>query len=133
MKARDKARLATLRLVTAALKQREIDERIELNDGQVTEILIKLDKQRQDSIEQYEKAGRADLVAQESAERAIIAEYLPTALSADEIAALIRAAITETGATSMRDMGKVMAWLRPKMQGRADLGAVSKDVKSTLA
>jgi hypothetical protein len=133
MRARDKARLGTLRMVTAAIKQREVDERIELDDQAVLEILTRLVKQRKDSIEQYDAAGRDDLAAQERSELTLIETYLPQALSADDLGTLLEEAMDETGATSMKDMGKVMAWLKPKVQGRADVGALSGAVKARLA
>lgn len=132
MKGGDKPRLAVIRLVLAAIKQREVDERIELDDSQVLAVLDKMVKQRRDSIEQYGAAGRDDLVAQESAEIEIIQEFLPAALGDDEIAQIIAEAISETGAQSMRDMGKVMAVVKPKVQGRADVGKVSGLVKQKL-
>lgn len=133
MRARDKVRLGTLRLVTAAIKQREVDERIELDDGGVIEILTRLVKQRQDSITQYTDAGRDDLAAVEKAEVEIIREFLPEQLSGQAIAEAVAIAITSTGAASMKDMGKVMGVLRPQLQGRADMGAVSAAVKKALA
>jgi uncharacterized protein YqeY len=133
MRAKDKARLATLRLITAAIKQREVDERIELDDTQVLAILDKMVKQRRDSISQYEQAGRSELAAQESAEISVIQEYLPAGLSEDEILALIEQAIQTTGAAGMQDMGKIMGQLKPKMQGRADMAQVSRLVKQKLA
>jgi len=132
MKGGDKARLAVVRLMLAAVKQREVDERIELDDSQVLAVLDKMVKQRRDSIRQYGDAGRDDLVAQEAAEIEVIQEFLPTALSDDEIDAIIEAAITETGAASMRDMGKVMGIVKPQVQGRADVGQVSGRVKQRL-
>lgn len=133
MRAKDKARLATLRLITAAIKQREVDERIELNDTQVLTILDKMIKQRRDSISQYEKAGRTDLVEQEGSEIAVIQEYLPVGLAEAEIRAMIEQAIQATGAAGMQDMGKVMGQLKPMMQGRADMGQVSNLVKQKLS
>jgi hypothetical protein len=133
MRAKDKPRLATLRLITAAIKQREVDERIELDDTQVLAILDKMIKQRRDSIAQYEQAGRTDLAEQEASEIAVIQEYLPAGLGEDEILAMIEQAIQTTGATGMQDMGKIMAQLKPKMQGRADMGQVSKLVKQKLS
>jgi uncharacterized protein YqeY len=132
MKGGDKARLAIVRLMLAAVKQREVDERIELDDSQVLAVLDKMVKQRRDSIQQYGDAGRDDLVAQEAAEIEVIQEFLPTALSDDEIDTIIDAAITETGAESMRDMGKVMGIVKPQVQGRADVGQVSGRVKQRL-
>ena len=133
MRARDKARLGTLRLVTAEFKRIEVDERIELDDARVLAILDKMVKQRVDSEKQYRDAGRADLADVEAAEIAVIREFMPAALDEAEIAELIAAAIAETGAESMRDMGKVMGVLKPKLQGRADMGAVSGLVKARLA
>ena len=132
MKARDQKRLGVLRMVTAALKQVEVDERRELDDAAVLAILDKLVKQRQDSLTQYREAGRDDLADQEQAELDILAEFLPEPLGDDEIDALIGEAIAETGAESMKDMGRVMGILKPKMQGRADMGAVSARVKQRL-
>ena len=132
MKGGDKARLAVVRLMLAAVKQREVDERIELDDSQVLAVLDKMVKQRRDSIQQDGHAGRDDLVAQEAAEIEVIQEFLPKALSDDEINAIIEAAIAETGAESMRDMGKVMGIVKPQVQGRADVGQVSGRVKQRL-
>ena len=132
MRAKDKPRLATLRLITAAIKQQEVDERIELNDTQVLALLDKMCKQRRESISQFEKAGRDDLIAQEVSELDIIQTYLPEQLSDDEIAALIGAAMTATGAASIKDMGKVMGQLKPKLQSRADMSAVSAMIKAKL-
>ncbi|MET0106217.1 MAG: GatB/YqeY domain-containing protein [Sedimenticola sp.] len=132
MKGGDKPRLGTIRLVMAAIKQREVDERIELNDEQVLAVLDKMVKQRRDSIAQYEQAGRTELADQESFEIGILQEYLPEALGEDEIAALVTEAIANSGAESIRDMGKVMGQLKPKIQGRADMGAVSALVKQQL-
>ena len=133
MRAKDKARLGTLRLVTAAIKQIEVDTRDELDDAGVLAVLEKMLKQRRDSLQQYTDAGRSDLADQESFEIGIIEAYMPEALSAEELAALIDAAIAEAGAESMRDMGKVMGLLKSQVQGRADLGAVSGSVKQKLA
>ena len=132
MRARDKSRLATIRLITAAIKQREVDERIELDDAQVIAVLDKMVKQRRESISQFEKAGRDDLIAQETSEQEIIQAYLPEQLSEAEITSLIDAAMETTGATSIKDMGKVMGQLKPKLQGRADMGAVSAMIKARL-
>lgn len=132
MRNKAKERLGTLRLVTAAIKQREVDERIELDDTQVLAVLDKLAKQHRESIDQYQAAGRDDLVAKENAELTIIREYLPQPLTEGEIAGLIEAAIGETGAAGMKDMGAVMAALKPKLQGRADMGKVSAQVKAKL-
>ena len=133
MRARDKERLAVLRLITAAIKQREVDERLELGGPDVLQVLDKMVKQRRDSEGQYRDAGRDDLAAQEALEIRIISEYLPEALDEAKLDALIDGAIAESGATGMKDMGKVMAALRPQVQGRADMGAVSAAVKARLA
>ena len=133
MRAKDKPRLATIRLITAAIKQREVDERIELDDTQVLVVLDKMCKQRRESISQFEQAGRDDLAAQEKAELALIQEYLPEQLGEAEINGLIDAAMEQTGAASMKDMGKVMGQLKPKLQGRADMGAVSALIKARLS
>ncbi len=132
MKGGDKPRLAAVRLILAAVKQREVDERIELSDEQVLAVLEKMLKQRRDSIEQYSKAGRDDLAAQEQFEIEVIQAYLPEALSGAEIDALVASALATTGAAAVRDMGKVMAVLKPQIQGRADMGAVSALVKQRL-
>lgn len=132
MKGGEKARLGVIRLITAAIKQREVDERIELDDEQVLIVLDKMVKQRRDSIKQYTDAGREDLAAIEEAEVEIIQTYLPAALSEDEIAAIVEAAIAQTGASSMADMGKVMGIVKPQVQGRGDMGAVSGIVKQKL-
>ncbi|GBE10329.1 Yqey-like protein [bacterium BMS3Bbin12] len=133
LRARDRRRLGTIRLVLAALKQREIDERIQLDDAQVIAVLDRMIKQRRDSVVQYEAAGRQDLADQESYEIGVIREYLPPALGEAEIDSLIEEAIAATGAAGPREMGKVMGYLKPRMQGRADLGAVSARVKVRLA
>jgi uncharacterized protein YqeY len=133
MKAKDKPRLGVLRLITAAIKQREVDERITLDDDQVLTVLEKMIKQRKDSIAQYEKAGRDELAQQEAFEIGIIQAYLPEQLSDAEIDALIAEAISSSGAASMKDMGKVMGLLKPKLAGRADMGAVSGKIKARLA
>ncbi|HEH9405938.1 TPA: GatB/YqeY domain-containing protein [Aeromonas bestiarum] len=133
MLARDKARLGAIRLLMAEIKQREVDSRIELNDEDILAVVTKMVKQRRDSISQFEAAGRQDLADKESAEIVVLQEFLPQQLTADEIAALIEQAIAESGAAVMADMGKVMAVLKPKIQGRADVGAVSTQVKTRLA
>ena len=133
MRAKDKPRLGTIRLIQAEIKRIEVDERIDLDDARVLVILDKMTKQRRDSLSQFKDAGRDDLAAQEELELAVIAEFLPEALSEDELESLIKQAITDSGAESMRDMGKVMAILKPQMQGRADMGNVSKKIKSLLA
>lgn len=132
MRAREADRLSTLRLLLAAIKQKEIDERITLDDAGVTAVIEKMIKQRKDSISQYDAAGRADLADRERAELDILVAYMPQPFRADEIAALIQAALAETGAASGKDMGKVMAWLKPRLAGRADMQAVSAQVKATL-
>jgi len=133
MRGKEKQRLAALRLITAAIKQKEVDERIELDDAQTTGVLNKMANQRRESIAQYEKAQRADLVAKERFELELITGYLPQPLAAAEIQSLIDGAIAATGAASMKDMGKVMGQLKAKMQGRADLGKVSGMVKARLS
>jgi uncharacterized protein len=132
MRARDQRRLTALRLITAAIKQVEVDQRIEMDDTGVLAVLDKMVKQRRDSLEQYQSAGRDDLAAQEKFELDLIANYLPEALSGEELSALIKQAIIDTGASSMRDMGSVMNKLRDKVQGRADMKAVSTAVKEQL-
>ena len=132
MRAGDKRRLGVIRLLQAAIKQREVDERIELDDAQVTAVLDKMVKQRRESIAQYEKAGRAELVEQEQFEITVLQDYLPEQLAADEIEAIINEAIEQTGASSIKDMGKVMGIVKPKIQGRADMGAVSGQIKARL-
>jgi uncharacterized protein YqeY len=133
MKAGEKRRLGAVRLILAAVKQKEVDERKELTDPEVLAVLEKMLKQRRDSISQYEQAGRTDLAEQEAFEVGVIQGYLPAALGDAEIAALIEEAIAATGAKAMADMGKVMAIVKPKIQGRADMGAVSARVKQRLA
>lgn len=132
MKAGDKPRLGVIRLMLAAIKQREIDERITLDDTQTLAVLDKMVKQRRDSISQYTSAGREDLAEVERFEIGVIQDYLPAALSADAIAALIDAAVSASGAAAVSEMGKVMNILRPQLQGRADMGAVSALVKQRL-
>ena len=132
MRARDQKRLTALRLITAAIKQIEVDQRIEMDDQAVLAVLDKMVKQRRESLEQYESAGRDDLAAQEKFELDLISVYLPEALSEDEVATLIKQAIAETGASSIRDMGAVMNKLRGAVQGRADMKAVSNSVKAQL-
>lgn len=132
MRAGNKARLGVIRLILSAIKQREIDERITLDDTQVLAVLDKMIKQRRDSISQYEAALRQDLADQETYELGILQEYMPAALSEAEIDALIEKAITNTGANSGKDMGKVIGALRSQMQGRADMGKVSAKVKTRL-
>ncbi|WP_421187486.1 GatB/YqeY domain-containing protein [Aeromonas sanarellii] len=133
MLAKDKARLGAIRLLMAEIKQREVDTRVELDDQEILAVVTKMVKQRRDSISQFEAAGRQDLADKESAEIVVLQEFLPQQLAAAEIAALIEQAIAESGAAVMADMGKVMAVLKPKIQGRADVGAVSAQVKTRLA
>ncbi len=133
MKGGDKPRLGVIRLMLAAIKQIEVDERIELDDARVLSVLDKMVKQRRDSITQYENAGRTELADQEKFEIGIIQEYLPAQLTEAEIATLIDEAIEATGAASMKDMGKLMGKLKPKLQGRADMGAVSAQIKQKLS
>lgn len=134
MRAGDKPRLGVIRLATAAIKQVEVDERIELqeDDTRVIAIIDKMIKQRRESISQYEKAGRDDLVKQEQYEITVLQPYLPAALSDDEINQLINDAIDKTGASTIKDMGKVMGILKPQMAGRADMGQVSQAIKKRL-
>jgi hypothetical protein len=132
MKAGDKQRLGIIRLILAAIKQREVDERIEMDDQQILVILDKMLKQRRESITQFQRAKRDDLVAQETFEVEVCQQYLPAALSLAELADLIEQAITQTEALGAKDMGKVMAWLKPHIQGRADSKAVSVQVKTRL-
>ncbi len=132
MRAADKERLATVRLALAAIKQREVDERISLDDAQVLAVLEKMIKQRREAIVQFESGGRADLVAKETAEIAVLQQYLPAQMSAAEVEALIREAIQATGASSLKDMGKVMAAVKAKAQGRTDMGALSARIKQQL-
>ena len=133
MRAREKERLATLRQITAAIKQFEIDNRQDLDDEGIIKILTKMCKQRRDSLSQFQAAGRDDLAAIEIAELAIIEEFMPTAMTEQEIAGAIQAAIAKSGASSARDMGAVMNILRPQLQGRADMGPVSGLVKAALS
>lgn len=133
LRAKDTVRLGTIRLLLAAVKQKEIDERIELDDVAVSSIVEKLIKQRKDSISQFQAAGRDDLVAVEQAELVILMAYLPEQLSAAEVEAAVIAAIAESGATSAKDMGKVMGLLKPRLAGRADMGQVSALIKARLA
>jgi uncharacterized protein YqeY len=132
MKAKEAARLSTLRMLTAAMKQKEVDERIELDDAAVLAIVEKLIKQRKDSIEQFGKAGRQDLVDAETAELAVLTAYLPAQLSEAEVLAAIEAAIASTGAAGPKDMGKLMGVLKPQLAGKADMGKVSALVKQRL-
>ncbi len=132
MRSKDKDRLLVLRMIQAAIKQREVDERIELDDTQVLAVLDKKAKQHRDSIEQFHKAGREDLVSKETFELAIVLQYMPTQLCEAEINQLVEDAIKEAGASSIKDMGKVMGLLKPKVQGRTDMGKLSGLVKQQL-
>lgn len=133
MKNGDKERLATIRLILAAVKQVEVDTREDVDDQSILAILDKMAKQRRESISQFEQAGREDLVAKETQELNIITEFLPKALSEEEISELIDQAMQDTAASSMKDMGKVMGILKPQIQGRADMGKVSQLIKSRLS
>ncbi len=133
MRAKDKDRLSTLRFIMAGIKQREVDERIELDDAQIIALLDKMTKQRRESISQFEIAGRDDLVAKERAELVLIQEFLPQPLSEEALDDLIQSTINELGATGMKDMGKIMASLKPQISGRADGALVSKKVKQSLS
>jgi hypothetical protein len=133
MRAGEKERLATIRLALAAIKQREIDERITLDDSQVLAVLEKMIKQRREAITQFHSGGRADLVAKETAEIGVLQHYLPAQLSEAELEALIAQAVAASGAASLKDMGKVMALVKPQAQGRADMGAVSARIKQKLS
>ena len=132
MRAKEKDRLLTVRNILAGIKQQEVDTREELDDTAVLAIVDKMCKQRRESISQYSKAGRADLVAQEELELGFLQDYLPEALSDNEVQALIKEALDATGASSMKDMGKVMAYIKPKAQGRADMGKISGLIKSAI-
>jgi uncharacterized protein len=132
MRASDKERLSTIRMLQAAIKQREVDERITLDDAQVLSVLEKMVKQRKESIVQFEQGGRKDLADKEQSEIGLLQAYLPAQLSADEIDAVIRDAIAATGAASIKDMGKVMAIVKSKAAGRADMGLVGARVKAAL-
>ena len=133
MRAKEKERLGVIRLVLAAIKQKEVDERIELDDAQVLAVLDKMVKQRRDSIEQYNNAGRDELAAKEQAEIEVIQQYLPAELGDDELDKLVQECVKAVGASGMQDMGKVMAQLKPKVQGRADMGKVSQKVKAAIS
>ena len=132
MRSGEKERLGVIRMLTAAIKQREVDERIELDDTQVVGVLEKMIKQRKESVAQFQAGNRADLVDRESAEIRLLQAYLPQALDAAEVDALIADAIASSGATSIKDMGKVMAQLKPKLAGRADMAAVGAKIKARL-
>ncbi|MBB3220810.1 GatB/YqeY domain-containing protein [Pseudoduganella umbonata] len=133
MRAKEAGKLATIRLILADIKRKEVDEQIELNDTQVLAVVEKMIKQRKDSITQFEAGGRADLADIEKAELVVLAAYMPAGLSDDEVAAEVKAAVAESGAAGPQDMGKVMAILKPKLAGRADMTAVSGLVKKALA
>lgn len=133
MKAGEKERLGTIRLILSAVKQIEVDTRTELTDQDLIGILDKMAKQRRESIDLFEQAGRTDLADKEKSELATIADYLPQALSDDEVSQLIEQAVSHTSASSMKDMGAVMAILKPQMQGRADMSQVSKQIKAKLS
>lgn len=133
MRAKESERLATIRLLIAEIKRKEVDERVELNDAQVLAIVEKMIKQRKDSITQFENGGRQDLADKEKSELAILSGYMPAGLSDDEVAAEVAAAVAASGAAGPQDMGKVMAILKPKLAGRADMTAVSAQVKKALA
>jgi uncharacterized protein len=133
MRAKDAARLSAVRLILAAIKQKEVDERIELGDAEVISVLEKMIKQRRESIAQYEKAARTDLVEAEKFELGVLSAYLPQQLGDTEIQKEIQAAVTESGASGIKDMGKVMALLKARLAGRADMGRVSTLVKSRLS
>ncbi len=133
MRARDKARLGAVRLALAEIKKVEVDERISLDDSRITSILDKMVKQRRESIKQFETAGRTDLVAQEQQEINVIKEFLPEALSEEELDAIIKDALEKSGASSMQDMGNLMGLVKPQVVGRADIGAVSQKIKAALS
>ncbi len=132
LRARETERLSAIRLLMAAVKQKEVDERVELDDAAVTAVIEKLLKQRKDSATQYEAANRMDLADKEKFEIGVLSAYMPQPLSAEEVAALVKQAVAETGAASAKDMGKVMAWLKPRLAGRADMTVVSGQVKAAL-
>lgn len=133
MRAKDSERLGTIRLLTAAMKQKEVDERIELDDAAVIAVIDKMVKQRKDSITAFEQGGRADLAAKEAAELTVLQAYLPARLSAEEVAAEVKAIVAELGAKGPGDMGKVMGAVKAKLAGKADMGQVSAAVKAALA
>jgi uncharacterized protein YqeY len=132
MRSGEKDRLSCIRMLQAGIKQREVDERIELDDTQVLSVIDKMIKQRRESVTQFEAGQRADLVAKESAEIAVLSGYLPAQLNDTDLDAMIREVIAATGAATMKDMGKVMGMLKPKVQGRTDMGALSARIKSVL-
>ncbi len=132
MRSGERDRLSCIRMLQAGIKQREVDERIELGDAEVLAVIEKMIKQRRESVTQFQAGNRADLVAKESAEIELLTGYLPSQLSAAEVDTLIKEAIAATSATSMKEMGKVMGWLKPRVQGRADIGALSARIKAAL-
>jgi len=132
MRSGEKERLSCIRMLQAGIQQREVDERIELDDTQVLSVIDKMIKQRRESVTQFQAGNRADLVAKESAEIELLTGYLPAQLSAAELDTLIKDAIAATSASSMKEMGKVMGWLKPKVQGRTDIGALSARIKAAL-
>ncbi len=133
MKAKDKARLGVIRMILAAIKQIEVDERVELDNDRTIAVLDKMLKQRRESIRQFREAGRVDLAETEESEIMVIQDFLPRALTDEEIAAMVGQAVSDAGADSIKDMGKVMAILKPQMQGRADMSVVSQKIKAVLA
>ena len=132
MRSGEKDRLSCIRMLQAGIQQRQVDERIELDDAQVLSVIDKMIKQRRESVTQFQAGNRADLVAKESAEIELLTGYLPAQLSASELDTLIKEAIAATAASSMKEMGKVMGWLKPQVQGRADIGALSARIKAAL-
>jgi uncharacterized protein len=132
MRAKDSRRLGVIRLLMAAIKQREVDERITLNDEQIVTVIEKMLKQRRDSLSQFQKAGRQDLVDQETYEMSVLEDYLPEQLPPEEIDNIIKNALVESGASSVKDIGKVMAIVKPKVQGKADISEVSQKIKNAL-
>lgn len=133
MRAKEKQRLGTIRLIQAEIKRIEVDERIEIDDVRLLAVLDKMCKQRRDSISQFEAANRQELADIEAAEILVLQDFLPSQLSDDELSALVTAAVADSGAVSMKDMGKIMAILKPQLQGRADMGKVSKTIKAKLS
>ncbi len=133
MRAKDKERLGALRLVLAEVKKKEIDEKVDVTDDVMIAIASKMIKERKDSVSQYQAANRPELAAKEEAEIAVISEFLPAQLSEEELSNLIKEAIKETGATSIKELGKIMGYLKPKVQGRTDLGALSGKIKALLS
>jgi len=133
MRAREKVRLGVIRLIMAAIKQREVDERIELDDDQITLVIDKMMKQRRESISQFDAAGRDDLSSVERVELEILKTFMPAQLSDDEISAMIEKAMTDSGASSVKDMGKIMGLIKPQAQGKADMSVISKLIKEKLS